>query len=147
MFRNTLLLVMLIGAGGMSAAQAEEPGQYEILKQHLLAGQRTTSILQLDKCEQTSGSKIGMKGLTGGFVIPSFMNVQEPSEAILYSDDHSTVHDDLPVHEFLRYRVASDQTAIITTKVFSSKTFEAIGETRIFKCKLGEGLTFSYQPD
>lgn len=147
MRRKFIFLLVAVGISGTSAAQAQDASQFDGLKRHLLAGQRTTSILQLEKCEQTSGTRLTAKNLTGGFVIPSFMNVQEPSEAIVYADDHSTVRENMPVHEFIRYRVMADETAVITTTTFSSKSFELIGETKTFKCKLGDGLRFAYQPE
>ena len=142
---RTAFLLMAVGLSGTGFARAEEAtGQFAALKQHLLSGQRTTSLVQLDKCEQTSGSKLKSQGFEGGFVIFSFLNKPSPDEAIVYAHNRATVRDDTPVQEFVRYRVFPDETAKVKIQQYSPKTYEQIGQTQTFKCKLGEGLKFAF---
>jgi hypothetical protein len=130
MRRKIGTLLMVIGMSGIGPAHAAEAiDHFGTLKQHLFAGQRTTSLLELDRCEQTSGIK------------------QKPEGAIVYAYNHETVSDDTPVQQFVRYRVLPDETATIIIWRFSAKTHDQIGETTIFKCKLGEGLKFVYDKD
>jgi hypothetical protein len=42
--------------------------------------------------------------------------------------------------------VLPDKTATVSMKTFSAKTHEEIGKGTAFKCGLGEGLSFAYQP-
>ncbi|MDH7786575.1 hypothetical protein QBD01_002596 [Ochrobactrum sp. 19YEA23] len=145
MRRKIGTLLMVIGMSGIAPAHAAESiDQFATLKQHLYSGQRTTSLLELDKCEQTSGTKQRPEGFTGGLVIQAFLSKPAPDEAIVYAHNHETVSDDTPLQQFVRYRVLPDETATIIIWRFSPKTHDQIGETRIFKCKLGEGLKFAY---
>ena len=127
------MLLMVIGMSGICPAHAVEAiDQFGMLKQHLFAGQRTTSLLELDKCEQTSGMKLKPEGFTGGLVIDAFLSRPAPDEAIVYAYNRETVRDDTPVEQFVRYRVLPDETANIIIWRFSAKTHDQIGETRIF---------------
>ncbi|MNF00130.1 VirK protein [compost metagenome] len=80
-------------------------------------------------------------------MIDAFMSLPEPQQAIVYSNTHQTVAmDGKPIFEFIRYRVLPDKTATVSMKTFSAKTHEEIGKGTAFKCGLGEGLSFAYQP-
>jgi len=148
MRRKIGTLLMVIGMSGIGSAHAAEAiDHFGTLKQHLFAGQRTTSLLELDRCEQTSGTKQKPEGFTGGLVIRAFLSRPAPDGAIVYAYNHETVSDDTPVQQFVRYRVLPDETATIIIWRFSAKTQDQIGETTIFKCKLGEGLKFVYDKD
>jgi len=141
------LLVMALIVGGSGIGDAEGMNPFDELKQNLFAGKRTTSVLRLEKCEQISGETFKSKNIVGGFVIDAFMNLPEPQQAIVYSHTHQTVAmDGKPVFEFIRYRVQSDKTATVSMKTFSAKTHEEIGKGKAFKCWLGGGLSFAYQP-
>jgi len=141
------LLVMALIVGGGDVGHAEEMNPFNELKHNLFAGKRTTSVLRLDKCEQNAGETIKSKNIDGGFVIDAFMSLREPQQAIVYSNTHQTVAmDGKPIFEFIRYRVLPDKTATVSMKIFSAKTHEEIGKGETFKCELGEGLSFAYQP-
>lgn len=141
------LLVMALIVGGSDVGHAEGMNPFDELKHNLFAGKRTTSVLQLDKCEQTSGETLKPKNIAGGFVIDAFISVPEPQQAIVYSNTHQTVAmDGKPIFEFIRYRVLPHKTATVSMKTFSAKTHEEIGKGKAFKCGLGEGLIFAYQP-
>ena len=123
------LLVMALIVGGSGIGDAEGMNPLDELKHNLFAGKRTTSVLRLGKCDQISGETL------------------KPQQAIVYSHTHQTVAmDGKPVFEFIRYRVQSDKTATISMKTFSAKTHEEIGMGKAFKCWLGDGLSFAYQP-
>lgn len=141
------LLVMALIVGGRGVGHAEGMNPFDELKHNLFAGKRTTSVLRLEKCEQISGETLKSKNIAGGFVIDAFMSLLEPQQAIVYSNTHQTVAmDGNPIFEFIRYRVLPDKTATVSMKTFSAKTHEEIGKGTAFKCGLGEGLSFAYQP-
>lgn len=139
------LAIVLAATVVSSAAHAESKSQYEAFSGRLFAGDRTTALLNLDACQQKSGSKIKGKDLVGGIVVHSFMKLSSSDQSIIFSDVHLTVREDLtPILEFIRYRVMPDDSATIAIQILSPRTYDAITEKKVFDCKLGDGLTFSY---
>lgn len=142
---DTGLAFMTIIMGATGVAQAQDMSQFERLKHHLLAGNRTISLLYASKCEQVAGDKHKSPDIIGGHVIGSFMNVKAPKETIMFSESHFTVRpDDTPTVEFVRYEVTPDEMATITVKMLSPKTYDPVAQTQTFHCKLGDGLRFAY---
>ena len=139
------LAIMLTTTVVSGVAHAESKSQYEAFSTHLIAGDRTTALLNLDACQQKSGSKLKGKSILGGVVVQSFMKLSNSTQSIVFSDAHMTVREDLtPILEFIRYRVMPDDSATVTVQILSPRTYDAITEKKVFDCKLGDGLTFAY---
>ena len=137
------LLSILVACAG--TGHAADGDGFKDLREHLLAGDRTTSVVELDHCQQTAGDKVTAHGLTGGYVIDGFISKAEPDEQIVYSHMHPTIRKETPVLEFIRYRIHATGTAIVTTQSISPKSFEPVGSGRTFECRLGDGLRFVYR--
>ncbi len=141
---NCLALALLLGSS--VSAYAGEKSAFADVKEHLYSGHRTTSILEIGKCEQKTEGARHASGIVGGFVIPAFLDIGGPEEKIVYSDKHFTVRKDgVAALEFMRYTLSPDEKAKVDISVLSAKTYEPLDSPKTYECKLGEGLRFAYE--
>ncbi|WP_079212766.1 VirK family protein [Brucella pituitosa] len=139
------IFLMAIAAGIFipQVASAAVLTPYEVLRDRLLAGTPTVSIVDLSQCKLISGSAPAPSA-KGGFIIHSFMILSEPKSTIAYSDEHFTVTTDgIPVAELLQYRVRPDNTAIAKFSRLSPTTFKPLSEPMTYECVLGTGIHYA----
>ncbi|GAB1581799.1 VirK family protein [Phyllobacterium phragmitis] len=136
-----VVIAALILAPGISQAKAAD--QFEHLRDRLLSGQPTVSIIDLNQCKQKAGETTGAAKPIGGLLIRDFMITPEPNPKIAYANQHLTVMPDgLAVLELIQYRITADDRAIITAHRLSPENYKPLSDPRVFECPLGTGLHF-----
>lgn len=139
MFRTTI--ATLSTALVFTSMTAHAQTQFEQLRERLLSGKPTISIVELDQCSTKSGNS--KASVIGGVNIGAFQILSAPDVRISYADKHFTVMDDgTPVIEFLQYRVFPNDTATFKVIRLSPVTYKPLSEPKIFDCPLGTGLHF-----
>lgn len=136
------LTLAILSAPGISQA-AEPVSQYNTLRERLLSGSPTVSILHLEKCERAKSKQALQTAPIGGVKINEFMILPEPNTHISYASSHFTVRSDgTSVIEFLQYRINANDTANITMHTLSPTTYKQLSAPTKINCKLGEGIEF-----
>lgn len=127
-----------------SISQAAEPAsQYSNLRERLLSGTPTVSILHLEKCDRPESKSASKVAPIGGVKIDEFMILPEPNARISYANSHFTVRPDgAPVIEFLQYRINANDTANITMHTLSPTTYKSLSKPTTINCTVGEGIEF-----
>ncbi|WP_161939580.1 VirK family protein [Paramesorhizobium deserti] len=134
-------LAALFLTSGMT--QAPAASQFEQLRDRLLAGHPTMSIVDLNQCKQQAGKTTGAAKPIGGLLIRNFMITPAPNPKIAYANQHLTVMaDGLPILELIQYRIMPDDRAIITAHRLSPENYKPLSDPRVFECPLGTGLHF-----
>lgn len=138
----TNFAVAILSTSNISQA-AEPASQYNNLRERLLSGAPSVSILHLEKCEWPESKQGSKTAPIGGVKINEFMILPEPNAHISYANSHFTVRPDgTPVVEFLQYRINANDTANITMHTLSPTTYKPLSKPTTINCKLGEGIEF-----
>ncbi|WP_420962863.1 VirK family protein [Brucella sp. IR073] len=143
-FSKALTALFILGSAVQAqAARPQSTGEYEHLRDRLLAGLPTVSIVDLSQCKMKDGKKPDALGPVGGLLIQDFMIMPEPHPSIGYSDNHMTVTPDgTPVLEVVQYRVMPDDTATVTANRFLPRGYKRISKPMVFDCQVGTALRF-----
>jgi hypothetical protein len=136
---TTSFLATLVFMSMSATAQAET--QFEQLRERLLRGKPTFSIVNINQC--TPKGKKAMVSVTGGVRIDAFQIQAAPDIKISYAHKHFTVMEDgTPVIEFLQYRIFPNDTATFKISRISPGTYKPLSAPLIFECRLGTSLYF-----
>lgn len=144
MYRSFLMFILTTAVFAfVGSSRASEPSQFDSLRDRLLSGAPTVSILHLDKCDHPDNKTASKGSSIGGLRINSFRVSPEPDPQIAYSHNHFSVRSDgTPILELIQYRVKSSDVATITVRMLSPKTYEQVAEPSVYNCRLGTGIEF-----
>lgn len=145
MIRSTVVTFSTCLAFISMVAQAagHDKTQFDQLKERLLSGKPTISIVTLEQCTLKSGGNNAKSGVVGGIKIGAFLIQSLPKASISYANKHFTITEDgTPVIEFMQYRILLDDTATFKVTRLSPMNFRPLSEQKVFDCPLGTGLRF-----
>jgi VirK protein len=142
--RKLAQVALLTALSGLSvASHAASPAgtlaDYSALEQALDEGQTVNVRIDFTHCTSKDGNHPG-PNLHGGVRIDSYIVL--PDRNIAFSDVHHTLDpQNHPTTEYVRYRVAPDQTATVSIAFLagSSDTATPRGE---YRCPINQGIRF-----
>ena len=136
------LVVLMAVSSPWHKAVADEPNHdFAALEKAVLDGKDFRMVIDLSACQVHGTDKSGppVKGSSRFDAV-----MVQGDGTIAFSTTHFTVRsDNLPVNEFLSYRVHPTGKIDARTIVMNPMTYSALRESE-FDCEIGKGVTFHW---
>jgi hypothetical protein len=139
------LCATLSSFSGLSQAAPETGAlaDYAALEQALTQGDTVSVQLDLGHCTSKDGNHSG-PAVRGGTHIDSYLI--GPDRTIAFIDAHRTLDpQNHPVTEYVRYRVAPDQTVTVSA-AYAQEAAQTATPRGEYRCAIGQGIRFIALP-